>query len=151
MNRLGLKVKTDWGPGSPPVGARRGADLEPVTPVGRGSFEEAYDFRSGGRSSLTPRPVAIDIPSPGSFDPMLEHFLRPPTSHDACNCLLQRATSGRDYLMLLEEGNIPLIRATRTGRNFTLSGADGTAFATLSYETGERGELGCYLLRQSAS
>jgi hypothetical protein len=155
LRPVNLKVVTEWGnaaerPVTPPK--RAGADAV-VTPVGRGSFfEDGYSFPEAGGAQLTPEPCVIEVPSPGSFDPILEQFLRPPLSSDeACNCLLQRTKCGKEFLLMLEEGNVPLIRVTRKGRSFTLCAVDGTPFATLDYEAGLRGGVGCYLLHGSSS
>mmetsp|Transcript_19648 Transcript_19648/g.59561 ORF Transcript_19648/g.59561 Transcript_19648/m.59561 type:complete len:329 (-) Transcript_19648:415-1401(-) len=150
MRPVNLKVQTNLGNNA--VAPRKvGEPSDPVTPVGRASFADEFSFHSGHGTQLTPQPVVIEMPSPGSFDPVFEQFLRPPLTLDACNCLLERSKSGKDFLMMLEEGNVPLIRATKKGRNFTLSAADGTIFATLDYEAGRRGDSGCYLLHGTST
>ena len=46
------------------------------------------------------------MPSPGTFDPMLEHFLRPlEPAAGLCSCALER-TGGKTFRMMLEEGNV---------------------------------------------
>ena len=41
-----------------------------------GTSSQPYPSPPGsGGARLTPKPVAIDMPSPASFDPLLEHFL----------------------------------------------------------------------------
>lgn len=81
---------------------------------------------------LSPKPVAIDMPSPASFDPMLEHFLRVvEPSAGTCACLLERSP-GSKFRMLLENGNVPLLQAEKTWSSYSISAADGTQIAQLS-------------------
>ncbi len=85
-----------------------------------------------GSAVITPRPVAIDVPSPGSFDPLLEHFLRPlESSAGLCACVLERERSGKASRMLLEEGNVPLLAAKRRSHDFEVCSAEGGCIATL--------------------
>ena len=63
------------------------------------------------------------MPSP-SFDPLLEHFLRPLDEHTMCACLLERAARGKAFRMLLEDGNVLLLLAERRYRG----GVNGNAF-----------------------
>ena len=57
---------------------------------------------------LSPMPVAIDMPSP-SFDPLLEHFLRPLDPQTMCACILERTARGKMFRMLVEDGNVLLL------------------------------------------
>ena len=79
---------------------------------------------------LSPQPITIDMPSP-SFDPMLEHFLRPLEEMTACACVMERAARGKAFRVLVEEGNVLLLVAERRHRDFEISAADGTRIATL--------------------
>ena len=73
------------------------------------------------------------MPSPGSFDPLLEHFLRAvEPSEGTCVCLFQRADGGKLLRMALEQGNVPLMSAERGWSAFTILAADGTRIASLS-------------------
>ena len=64
-------------------------------------------------------PLAIDMPSPSSFDPMLEHFLRPlDDDGTCCACLMERTSGGKAFRMFLEEGNVELLAAERRYRDF---------------------------------
>ena len=88
---------------------------------------------------LTPLPIAIDMPSPGSFDPLLEHFLQPlEPEAGMCRCTFERPRAGgRGALrMCAEEGNVPLLSAERAGRTVWISGSDGTRFASMHAEAG---------------
>ena len=73
------------------------------------------------------------MPSPASFDPLLEHFLRAvEPSEGTCVCLFQRADGGKLLRMALEQGNVPLMSAERGWSAFTILAADGTRIASLS-------------------
>ena len=57
---------------TPPIAARRAMSFSSPTP-------------------LTPLPIAIDMPSPGLFDPLLEHFLQPlEPEAGMCCCTFER-------------------------------------------------------------
>ena len=92
---------------------------------------------------LSPVPVAIDMPSP-SFDPLLEHFLRPLDEHTMCACLLERAARGKAFRMLLEDGNVLLLLAERRYRDFEIAASDGSRIATL-----HRAHHGRFVLRRA--
>ena len=99
-----------------------------------GTSSQPYPSTPGsGGARLTPKPVAIDMPSPASFDPLLEHFLRAvEPSEGTCVCLFQRADGGKLLRMALEQGNVPLMSAERGWSAFTILAADGTRIASLS-------------------
>ena len=99
-----------------------------------GTSSQPYPSPPGsGGARLTPQPVAIDMPSPASFDPLLEHFLRAvEPSEGTCVCLFQRADGGKLLRMALEQGNVPLMSAERGWSAFTILAADGTRIASLS-------------------
>ena len=116
-----------------------------VTPTaaaaeGHTSWGRSYTPKSGSTSSsqtngiglpygqlttgpLSPQPVMIDFPSPGSFDPLLEHFLRPLEELAPMTmCLMQRTGGGKGFRMLLEAGNVPLlVGEKRSGREFIIA------------------------------
>ena len=92
---------------------------------------------------LSPVPVAIDMPSP-SFDPLLEHFLRPLDEHTMCACVLERAARGKAFRMLLEDGNVLLLLAERRYRDFEIAASDGSRIATL-----HRAHHGRFVLRRA--
>ena len=82
---------------------------------------------------LSPQPVAIDMPSPASFDPLLEHFLRVvERSAGTCACLLTRSSGGKAFRMSLEEGNVPLLHAEKAWSAYSIAAADGTKIASLT-------------------
>ena len=83
-------------------------------------------------AALTPRPVAIDMPSPASFDPLLEHFLRPVEPASSSACLFERGEGGKAIRLVLEEGNVPLLQAERSWSAYNIMAADGTRIASLS-------------------
>ena len=84
-------------------------------------------------AQLTPKPIAIDMPSPASFDPLLEHFLRAvEPSAGTCACLFERGDGGKTIRMVLEQGNVPLLQAERSWSAYSILAADGTRIASLS-------------------
>ena len=86
----------------------------PPVHVGGTSSRPYFSPPGSGGARLTPKPVAIDMPSPASFDPLLEHFLRAvEPSEGTCVCLFQRADGGKLLRMALEQGNVPLMSAER--------------------------------------
>ena len=94
---------------------------------------------------LSPLPVSIDMPSP-SFDPILEHFLRPLDENTMCACLLERAARGKAFRMLVEDGNVLLLVAERRYRDFEIAASDGSRVATL-----HRSRHGHFVLRRATS
>ena len=86
----------------------------PPVHVGGTSSQPYFSPPGSGGARLTPKPVAIDMPSPASFDPLLEHFLRAvDSSEGTCVCLFQRADGGKLLRLALEQGNVPLMSAER--------------------------------------
>ncbi len=98
---VNLRIQTDFTTGSPAY-VRRSDSPTSVTPVPCDRNLLSASFCSAAQSQLTPQPVVIEMPSPGSFNPLLEHFLRQPETREACQCLLAR-TSGKAFAMLIEE------------------------------------------------
>ena len=104
----------------------------PVHVGGTSSVPMAFSSPPGA-VIISPQPVAIDMPSPASFDPLLEHFLQVvEPSAGTCACLLERSSGGRSFRMVLEAGNIPLLQAERSWSAYAISAADGTRIASLS-------------------
>jgi hypothetical protein len=120
----------------------------PATPASRATTPRPTSGGGGSGGSrasslLSPQPVAIDMPSP-SFDPMLEHFIRPFEAGTMCACVLERAARGKAFRVLLEEGNVLLLVAERRYRDFEIASADGTRVATL-----HRAARGQFVLRRA--
>ena len=133
-------------PTSNPVTPSRGALRSPrqFTTTGASATVLSPPVSASASAMLSPQPIAIDMPSP-SFDPLLEHFLRPLESSTApVACLLERAARGKAFRMLVEEGNVLLLVAERRYRDFELSAADGTRVATL-----HRVRKGHFVLRRA--
>lgn len=125
---LNLKLEVPQGPES------FAESKSPLVHVNPAALGEPLTFFSPSSASnvLSPQPVAIDMPSPASFDPMLEHFLRVvEPSAGTCACLFERSSGGK-YRMLLENGNVPLLQAERAWSSYSISAADGTQIAQLS-------------------
>merc|ERR1740124_1041242 len=98
-----------------------------------GTSSQPYSSPPPSGARLTPKPVAIDMPSPASFDPLLEHFLRAvEPSAGTCACLFERGDGGKTIRMVLEQGNVPLLQAERSWSAYSILAADGTRIASLS-------------------
>ena len=98
-----------------------------------GTSSQPYSSPPPSGARLTPKPVVIDLPSPASFDPLLEHFLRAvEPSAGTCACLFERGKGGKVIRMVLEGGNILLMSAERGWGAYTILAADGTRIASLS-------------------
>ena len=134
----GTVTPTPMTPGTPMLSplmpGERAAPLSPM-PV--------LSSHSSNSSILSPQPVILDMPSP-SFDPLLEHFLRPLDAQTMCACVLERAARGKAFRLLVEEGNVLLLVAERRYRDFEILGADGSRVATL-----HRAKRSCFVLRRA--
>ena len=134
----GTVTPTPMTPGTPMLSplmpGERAAPLSPM-PV--------LSSHSSNSSILSPQPVILDMPSP-SFDPLLEHFLRPLDAQTMCACVLERAARGKAFRLLVEEGNVLLLIAERRYRDFEILGADGSRVATL-----HRAKRSCFVLRRA--
>ena len=114
---LNLKLEVPQGPEGY---AESKSPLVHVNPVAHGEALTFFSPPSAG-TVLSPQPVAIDMPSPASFDPMLEHFLRVvEPSGGTCACLLERSSGGK-FRMLLENGNVPLLHAEKSWSSWSSS------------------------------
>ncbi|KAL1507727.1 hypothetical protein AB1Y20_007340 [Prymnesium parvum] len=152
-----LKVVTDM-PDSPlapaaPLAPAPGRPAGQVTPTaGRAPSFSIVDAASGlspGISSvcLTPQPFTIDMPSPGTFDPMLEHFLKPLEGETAlCACTMERTP--RAFRLRLEAGNVLLLTARRARGDFEISAADGTRIAALVRTREKAPAVASFVLRR---